>query len=201
MHAAAERIDELRQRVHVRRLQLRKLAVLEDLGHDLVLVAQRLESVRVRRVAGLGSLAHRQPQVLEQDLRQLLRRVEVELLPGQLFDARLDRRELPAELVLHLLEVRHIDGDALGLHVGEDARERQLDLVKEVIDAEVAHLGFEAWTQVEDRLRAARRKLGGFALRDRRRLARRAPRPQQLLAAHELHAEELARQVLEAWVA
>ena len=47
MHAAAERIDELRQRVDVGRLELRELAVLEDQADDRVLLAKRLQRVGV----------------------------------------------------------------------------------------------------------------------------------------------------------
>src|SRR5207253_302045 len=84
------------------------------------------QRVRVSRVTGLRALADRQPQVLEENLRELLRRVQVELLPRDIFDFLLDRSELRTKLVLHLLEVGHVDGDALTLHIGEHAGERQL---------------------------------------------------------------------------
>jgi hypothetical protein len=83
----AQRIDQLRQRVDVGGLELRKLPVLQDQADDRVLLSQCLECVGVGRVAGLGALADRKAQVFEQDLRQLLWSVEVELLPGDLLDS------------------------------------------------------------------------------------------------------------------
>ena len=197
MDASAHRIDELGQRVDVRRLELGQLAMLEDQSDDGMLLTQSFQRVRVSRVTGLRALADRQPQVLEENLRELLRRVQVELLPRDIFDFLLDRRELRTKLVLHLLEVGHVDGDALTLHIGEHAGERQLDLVEEIVDSKIAHLSLESRTQVENRFRAPRRKFSGLVLRDRRWLARRATCAQELLGAHQLHAEELARQVFE----
>src|SRR5205807_5392963 len=80
-------------------------------------------------------------------------------------------------------------------------RKRQLDLVEEVVDAQVAHLRFQPRPQVEDRLRAARRKLRCLLLGNRRGLARGAAGAEQLLGAYQLHAEELAGEVLEPRVA
>jgi len=195
--ATAHGVDQLRQRVDIGRFQLRKLAVLEDQADDRVLLAQRLERVRIGRVAGLGPLADRKAQVLEQDFRQLLRSVEVELLACDLLHLRLDRGQLPGELFLHLFEIRHVDRDALRLHVGEHAGERQLDLVEQVVDSEIAHLGLESRPQVEDRFRAASGELGRFVLTHRRRFARGAARAEQLLGAHQLHGEELSREILQ----
>jgi len=194
---AAERIHQLRQRVDVGRLQLGQLPVLEDRGDDFVLVPQRLERVCVGRVAGLRALADGKPEVFEEDLGELLRRVQVEFLAGQLLDLGFEGGELAAQLVLHVLQVGHVDRDALRLHVGQHAGERQLDLVEEVVDAEVAHLGFESRPQVEDRLGPARGELRSLVFGNRRRLARRAPRAEKLLAADELQVQELPREVLQ----
>ena len=86
MHAARQRIDQLRQRINIGRLELRELAVLEDQTDDRVLLAQRLQRVGVGGVASFCALADRQAQVLEQHLRELLRRAQVELLPRDLLD-------------------------------------------------------------------------------------------------------------------
>ena len=130
-----------------------------------------------------------------------MRRAHVELLAGKLFDARLDRRQLGAELVLHLLQVGHVDGDAFGFHVGEHARQRQLDLMKQVVDAQVAHLGLEARAQVEDHLRAPGCKIRCLFDRHSRGLARGAADAQELLGADERHLEKFARKVFQARVA
>jgi len=47
VHAPGKGIHQLRQRVDIRRLELRQLPVLEDLGDDVVLLSQRLERVGV----------------------------------------------------------------------------------------------------------------------------------------------------------
>src|SRR5207245_9641665 len=101
------------------------------------------------------------------------------------------RRALP------LFAVVHVAGDALTRPIGAHAGERQLDLVEEIVVFKIAHLSLESRTQVENRFRAPRRNFSGLVLRDRRWLARRATCAQELLGAHQLHAEELARQVFE----
>ena len=63
---------QARQRVDVRPLQLRDLAVLQDQANRLVLVAQLFQDRCVRRVAGPRPLRARQAKLVEQDLLQLL---------------------------------------------------------------------------------------------------------------------------------
>ncbi len=59
-------------------------------GHDLVLVADRLEHARVGREAGLAAALAREAELLEEDLAELLRRADQELLLGEL-----ENRALP----------------------------------------------------------------------------------------------------------
>ena len=106
VHAAGVGIDERRQRVDVGALQLLQAAPLEDQLRQLVRQRQLLEHLeRGRLRLGLGRPpdrlgAHAEP--VEEDLRQLLRRVDVELLAGELVDASRraatapDRRARPA---------------------------------------------------------------------------------------------------------
>ena len=75
-------VDQLRQHVEVGLDQRRELAPALDLGHDLVLGADRLQHARVGREAGLAAALARQAELLEQDLPQLLRRGDQELLPA-----------------------------------------------------------------------------------------------------------------------
>ena len=77
MHAAGLGIHERRQRVDVRALELRQAAPVEDEAADVVLLRQLFEHFnrRRRRARRAGALQHRQLQLLEQDLGQLLRRV------------------------------------------------------------------------------------------------------------------------------
>ena len=96
MDASGARIHERRQRVDVGVLELGEPAVREDLQRQLVLRRELLEHVLVRRVAGLRLLHHRQLQLLEQDLLELLRRGDQEALARERVDALLELRELAA---------------------------------------------------------------------------------------------------------
>ena len=95
--------DQAREGVEVGRLQLRQLAPVLDLLDDRVLVANRLEHAGVGREAGLAAPLPRQPELVEQDRRELLRRADRELLSRQLPDLALElgvrsRAEAPADL-------------------------------------------------------------------------------------------------------
>ncbi len=85
---------------------------------DRVLLAKALEGVGVGRVAGFRPLANRKPEILKEDARELLGCVQVELLARDLLDLGLEGGQLAAELVLHLLQVGHVNSDAFRLHVG-----------------------------------------------------------------------------------
>ena len=110
---AAVGADQLREGVQVGRLELRHLAPLLDRRDDLVLVADRLEHAGVGREAGLAAALARQAELLEQDRRELLRRADRELLPGQLPDA-------PLQLDRALVEARADRAQALDVEL--DAR-------------------------------------------------------------------------------
>ena len=74
------------QRVDVGALELGELAVLDDLGRERMWSGEFFEDVGVGAGAGLGFLDDRQPQLVEQDFRELLGRVDVERVAGELFD-------------------------------------------------------------------------------------------------------------------
>ena len=69
-------VDQLGQHVEVGLDQRRELAPALDPGHDLVLVADRLQHARVGREAGLAATLAREAELLEQDLAQLLGRAD-----------------------------------------------------------------------------------------------------------------------------
>src|SRR5258707_15387166 len=96
---------------------------------------QLLENRRVGRVAGLGALALRQPQLLEQDVTELLRRADRELVPDGRVDLALEPADLGRELAIEDGERLEVDGNAVRLHPGEDRDERQLDLPEEALQA------------------------------------------------------------------
>ena len=72
-------VDELRQGIEVGRLELGQLAVLDDLGGDGMVVFELLEDFLVGRPAVLVllGLARIEPQHVEQDVPELLGRVDV----------------------------------------------------------------------------------------------------------------------------
>ena len=98
-------------------------------------VAELLEHARVGRELSLGRLLPGlQAELLVQDLPQLRRRVEVELLAGLRVDLGLQRRHAVADRLPHLLEVVDVEPDAARLHAGEHRRERQLDVVEQAAE-------------------------------------------------------------------
>ena len=97
--APRPRMDERRERVRVRALELRELAVLQDLPRERVPEGQLLQDVHVGGVAGLGALERRQLQLLEEHDGELLGRVRVDRLAGELVDLPQERVELRVELL------------------------------------------------------------------------------------------------------
>jgi hypothetical protein len=86
------RVDELRQGVDIRALQLHQAAPFENDARQLVRQRELLEHFERRRLClGLRRPANRlgpHPHLVEEHLRQLLRGIDVELLAGQLVDPR-----------------------------------------------------------------------------------------------------------------
>ena len=92
------RVDQRRQRVHVRPLELRQRAVVDDLRGHRVQRRQLFQRVGVRRRAGLGAADDRQRQLAEQHLGQLLGRADVERHAGHGVDLLLQRGDRRADL-------------------------------------------------------------------------------------------------------
>src|SRR5262249_13699649 len=97
--AARRRMDQARQSVAVRRLELGERAVLDDLGGQLVAEGELLEDVGVGRIARLGLLDRRQLELFEKHLGELLGRADVELAAGQRVDLARQRRERAVKLL------------------------------------------------------------------------------------------------------
>ena len=159
--------DQVRQRLHVRRAQLRVGPPVQHQLDDRVDAAQLLEDRRVRRVAGLGLAALGQAQLHEQQLAQLLGAADGELVADDGVDLRLEAGDLGRELALEGGQRVLVERDAGRLHPGEDRDQRQLDLGEQALDALVAERLLERWADGERRR--------GPRGRRRRRAA--APRP------------------------
>ena len=121
--------DLEQQSLAVGAAQLLDLAVLQQRADELrPLVLQLLQRRRVGRRAGLRLLDRDEPVLAEQDLAQLDRRVDVEVLvPGDHPQVVAQPCRVGGQLLVQLLEERTVDGDADVLHPGEDDDERVLD--------------------------------------------------------------------------
>ena len=72
------RIDQQRQRIHIRAFELAQLPEFKNFRHHRVLIAQAFQDVGIGRVAALGLASARQVQVFEEKARELLRRVDID---------------------------------------------------------------------------------------------------------------------------
>src|SRR5206468_6076125 len=109
-----------------------------DHADELVLAADRAEHTAVGRVAGLALAAGREAELLEQDVRDLLRRAEHELLARELVRLRLELLDAVRESRRDLAHPVGVDLDAGALHRSQHRRQRKLDLAIEALGAALA---------------------------------------------------------------
>ncbi len=130
MHAAGIGIDHARQLVRVSGLQLGQPAVLQQHLRQRVVLRQLAQHFLVGRWRAAGGLAHhRQLHAAEQDLAQLLGRIQVEGLPCQFIGLLLELQHFLAQLVALAAEFRRIDLDAVALDRGQHRRHLHLQQV------------------------------------------------------------------------
>ena len=98
-------------------------------------VDELLEDRGVRRIAGLRLAALRQLELAEQDVPELLRRSDRELVADGVDRSPRSRRVISSpELAVEQLEGVEIDGNADRLHPGEDGDERQLHVDEQPLE-------------------------------------------------------------------
>ena len=127
--APRERVDQLRQGVHVSRLQLGEFTILQNAVQHLkrpgvcvlypALVEHHLEVLQHGRVGGvarLGALGSGQPHLVEQHIRELLGRVEREPVPDCVEHLLLQVSEALAQVFGHLPQLIDVQEDAVALH-------------------------------------------------------------------------------------
>src|SRR5665213_209883 len=141
MQAPGGRVDQRRQRVDVRPLELGQRPIIDDLGRHGVDRGQLLERVGVGRGPRLGAPADRQAQLAEQDLGELLIGGDVEGATGQRVDLRLERRQRPAHLDADLAQLVGVEHDAAALDLGQHIGQRQLHRSVQRIEARRDQLG------------------------------------------------------------
>ena len=93
-----------------------------------MLVLDGFETRGVGREAGLYLLHRAEPQLLKEHRLELLRRIHLELVPGDLLDLSVERRRLLGELVVDGAQHPHVHADAARLHATEHRDEGQLHL-------------------------------------------------------------------------
>ena len=98
VQAARARVEHQRQGVDVGALELRVQPPVEEHGDHRVGGPQLLEDRGIGRVAGLGALAARQVELVEEDLLELLGAAERELVADRVVDVRLEPRDLVPEV-------------------------------------------------------------------------------------------------------
>ena len=124
-----------RQRVRVGRAQLRELAPFEHrvdepsrIARQVLVLAEVVEEPSARLpLAALRALAARQLQPLEQDLAELARRAQVELVADEAVDLLLEPRDALRECRGQAREDGAVDPDAGPLHLGDHGHERALE--------------------------------------------------------------------------
>src|SRR5713101_5541921 len=103
-----------------------------------MVVPDRAQHARVRRVARLSLPSRRELELLEEDPRELLRRAEHELLARELERLRLELLDAVRESRRDLAHAIRVDLDADVLHRREHRGERKLDVVVQLLAATLA---------------------------------------------------------------
>ena len=112
---ARARVDQAGQGVHIGVQQLVELALLQDQVNDLVPAAQPFQHVGRGGVAAglrLFQALGGQPQLAEQHIGKLLRRVDVERVAHDLLDLSFQLAQPLGQLHRHLPQERHVQLDA-----------------------------------------------------------------------------------------
>ena len=102
VHPSRRWIHHVRQGVHVGRLELGHLAVLQDLVHHRVQALQPLQGIGVGGVAGLGAFGLWKADLVEQQVAQLLRRVDIHRMADGLVDILLGLEHMLSQVLGHL---------------------------------------------------------------------------------------------------
>ena len=136
VHAPSLGVDVGGQCVGIGALELGEQAPVEHLARQLVAFGGKLlERARVGAPgAGLGAPAAGETHLVEQDLAELLRRADVEVLAGKLPDLVFEARDGLREIAGERRERRALDPDAGPLHQRQHRRDRPLQGLVDGVD-------------------------------------------------------------------
>ncbi len=134
VQAFGRRVQKQRERIHVGALELRKLAILQHQPRNFVLGREIFQNVHRRRDHLALAVLHRlgQVQFVEENVAQLLGRIDVEFCPGLFVDLAGFDRTLAVQTHGKLTEDGGIDLDPGFLHPRQHRNERQIDLLIDV---------------------------------------------------------------------
>jgi hypothetical protein len=149
-----------------------------QLGEREALAARSLQRLDVGRVALrlACALEHRVAELLEEDLAELARRAEVELLAGDLPALLLELLQIALELARHLLQERHVEEDARLLHRHQHADERCLDLAVDALQRAAVELLVQPRCERSEEVQPLARQRQQPRVAERRLLPLRPPR-------------------------
>ncbi len=158
--AAGPRMHQRGKGVDVGPFELGKTAIFENLLRERKGGRQLFENVHP---GGGGALLFRllergKVHLVEQDLSELPRRVDVELDSRELVDLRRQPLELRLELHRHTLELRPVDGDARELHRRQHLDERKLDLTMNAFELVLRETASHPFLETQHPLGALRRE-------------------------------------------
>jgi hypothetical protein len=131
------RVEQQRQRLDICAAQLRVDPPLEDLVDGGVRRTQVLQHRRVGGEARLRAPPARQVELIEEDLLELLRAADGELVTDRFVDLLFQPGDLLTENSRELTECLAINGHADRLHGGQDRDERQLYLCQQLVERSV----------------------------------------------------------------
>ncbi len=163
-----------------------------------MLVGQLLQHRGVCAPAGGRLLQRLEPQLLEQDHRQLLGALDVEGLAGQLVDARLQARQLGVEAALEPAQEGQVQADAVALHAQQDRRHRHLQVPEQSVQAGCGQLRFQHLPQAEGVVRVLGRVQGQAFRLHRQDVLEAVALGEELAERHHAVLQELADQVVQA---
>ena len=156
MHAPRPGKYGMGQLADVHRIQLGAHTVVEDLLHDLVLGRQpsqygfrRRILARLGRALGVGI----DLQLVEEDVPELFRRIEIHGFPGQLGDPVRGPLDLFIEQAGQVLELAHVHPHAFVLHFHESGHQWAFDIREDGILVHLADPGPQEFGQLQRDIR------------------------------------------------
>src|SRR3972149_1699143 len=121
-------IDQFRKGLDVRGLKLGKLAVFKHSLNEWMFISQRFQNTDIWGESVFCFSNRGELQFLEQDVAQLLRRVDVKLFSRKPINLLRELAERSLKFLGHSVQKLHIDCDPGLFHPRQDRNERNLNI-------------------------------------------------------------------------